>query len=40
VELQPGELAIDVERWVPEVEGGGSGGELEVGHWRNLPGCV
>ena len=40
VELQPGELAIDVERWVPEVEGGGCGGELEVGHRRNVPGCV
>ena len=40
VELQPGELAIDVERRVPEVEGGGSGESWRSVTWRNVPGCV
>jgi hypothetical protein len=41
IELQPGQLAIDVERWVPQVERGWGGGELQVGHtgeftWQNV----
>jgi hypothetical protein len=37
VELQPGELAVDVERRVPQIQGGRQGrGEPEVGHAGNV----
>ena len=38
VELQPGELAVDVERRIPQIQRGRRRrGELEVGHAANVP---
>ena len=38
VELEPGELAVEVERWVPEVDGRERAGRRSwrVGHGRNV----